>query len=237
MTLLALAGVSVRFPGATALSEASLEVEDGELVIVWGPARSGRTTLLDVAAGICRPDSGSVRFDGRPPGDNLGRHGGFAVVNSGGRALLGHEELVIDQVAYPAIRVMSRWRAQAAADGMLRRCGVEDLGQEPMRSLSHAEQIRVLLARALVREPRLVIMDEPTTGLSHTESERFIELVQSLVRDGIAILMTDDAEGAALVPGARVATLQRGVLRGTEPPPPADVIPLGERRAEPGRSR
>ena len=136
---------------------------------------------------------------------------------SGGRALLGHEELVIDQVAYPALRVMSRWRAQAAADAALRRCGVEDLGQTPMQALSHAERVRVLLARALVREPRLVMMDEPTAGLSHTESERFLKLVQSLVRDGIAVLMTDDAEGSALVPGARVLTMQRGTLRGAEP--------------------
>ena len=77
-------------------------------------------------------------------------------------------------------------------------------------------------------------MDEPTAGLSHTESERFLKLVQSLVRDGIAVLMTDDAEGSALVPGARVLTMQRGTLRGASPAPPADVIPLEHRRAEPG---
>jgi ABC-type cobalamin/Fe3+-siderophores transport system ATPase subunit len=235
--LLALSGVSVRYPSATALSDVSLEVLAGELVIVWGAARSGRTTLLEVAAGIRRPHSGSVAFRGRPPAESLGRHGGFAVVTSGGRALLGHEQLVIDQVAYPAIRVMSRWRAQAAADGALRRCGVEELAQEPMQSLSHAERIRVLLARGLVREPQLVIMDEPTTGLSHTESERFLELVRSLVRDGIAVLMSDDAEGAALVPGARVLTMQRGTLRGSPPASPADVIPLYGRRAEPGLGR
>jgi ABC-type ATPase involved in cell division len=91
-----------------------------------------------------------------------------------------------------------------------------------------------VLARALVREPRLVLMDEPTAGLSHTESERFLKLVQSLVRDGIAVLMTDDAEGSGLVPGARVLTMQRGTLRGAQPSAPADVIPLEQRRAEPG---
>jgi branched-chain amino acid transport system ATP-binding protein len=234
VTLLELAGVSVRYPTVTALADVSLEVVAGELVIVWGPARSGRTTLLEVAAGLREPHGGTVAFAGRSPRTSLGRHEGFAVVPSGGRALLGHEELVIDQVAYPALRVMSRWRAQAAADAALRRCGVEDLGQTPMRALSHAERIRVLLARSLVREPRLVMMDEPTAGLSHTETERFLRLVQSLVRDGIAVLMTDDAEGSALVPGARVLTMQRGTLRGMEPPPPADVIPLEQRRAEPG---
>lgn len=233
MTLLALSGVSVRYPSATALADVSLDVAAGELVIVWGPPRSGRTTLLEVAAGVRHADSGSVAFDGRSPSQSLGRHGGFAIVTSS-RALLGHGELVIDQVAYPAIRVMSRWRAQAAADAVLRRCGVEQLAQEQVQSLSDAERIRVLLARSLVREPRLVMMDEPTTGLSHTESERFLELVQSLVRDGIAVLMTDDSEGAALVPGARVLTMQRGTLRGASLSPPADVIPLDERRAGPG---
>lgn len=234
MTLLALAGVSVRYPTATALAKVSLEVSPGELVIVWGPARSGRTTLLEVAAGLREPDSGTVAFDGREPRASLGRHDGFAVVPKGGEALLGPDRLVIDQVAYPALRVMSRWRAQAAADAALRRCGVEELGQTPIEALSHAERIRVLLARALVREPRLVMMDEPTAGLSHPETERFLELVRLLVRDGIAVLMTDDAEGSALVPGARVLTMHRGTLRGTDPPPPADVIPLEQRRAEPG---
>ncbi|HZV73814.1 MAG TPA: ATP-binding cassette domain-containing protein [Conexibacter sp.] len=234
MTLLALSGVSVRYPTATALADVSLEVVAGELVIVWGPARSGRTTLLNVAAGLRPPDSGSVAFAGRPSRASLGRHRGFAVVPSSAGALLGHEKLVIDQVAYPALRVMSRWRAQAAADAALRRCGVEELGQTPMEALSHAERIRVVVARALVREPRLVMMDEPTAGLSHTESERFLDLVRSLVRDGIAVLMSDDAEGSALVPGARVLTMQRGMLRGASPLPPADVIPLGQRRAEPG---
>ncbi|HXE46000.1 MAG TPA: ATP-binding cassette domain-containing protein [Conexibacter sp.] len=234
MTLLALSGVSLRFPTVTALADISFEIVAGELVVVWGPARSGRTTLLEVASGWRKPDSGAVVFAGRSPRASLGRHRGFAVVPSADAALLGHEDLVIDQVAYPALRVMPRWRAQAAADAALRRCGVEDLGQTPMTALSHSERIRVLLARALVREPRLVLMDEPTAGLSHTESERFLTLVQSLVRDGIAVLMTDDAEGSALVPGARVLTMQRGTLRGANPSPPADVITLEQRRAELG---
>ncbi len=234
MTLLAFSGVSLRYPTVTALADVSLEVVAGELVVVWGPARSGRTTLLEVAAGLRKPDSGTVAFAGESPRASLGRHEGFAVVPGAESALLGAEKLVIDQVAFPALRVMSRWRAQAAADAALRRCGVEDLGQTPMQALSHAERSRVLVARALVREPRLVLMDEPTAGLSHTETERFMRLVQSLVRDGIAVLMTDDAEGSALVPGARVLTMQRGTLRGVEPPPPADVIPLEPRRAEPG---
>lgn len=233
--LLSLADVSVRFPNATALADVSLEVAASELVVVWGPARSGRTTLLEVAAGVRVPASGMVRFDGRPASDGLGRRGGFALMTADGHSLLGHEDLVIEQVAYPAIRMMSRWRAQAAADGALRRCGVEELAQERMSTLSAAERVRVLLARSLVREPRLVLMDEPTIGLSHTEGERFIQLVRSLVRDdGISVLMTDDAEGAALVPGARVLTMQRGTLRGAGPAPPADVIPLGDRRAGPG---
>jgi energy-coupling factor transporter ATP-binding protein EcfA2 len=233
MRLLAISGVSLRYPTVTALSNVWLEVVAGELVVVWGPARSGRTTLLEVAAGLRKADSGTVAFAGRSPRASLGRHEGFAIVASAEAALLGAEKLVIDQVAFPALRVMSRWRAQAAADAALCRCGVEHLGQTPMTALSHAERIRVVLARALVREPRLVLMDEPTAGLSHTESERFLRLVQSLVRDGIAVLMTDDAEGSALVPGARVLTMQRGTLRGASPSPPAEVIPLEQRRAEP----
>ena len=128
MSLLVLSGVSVRYPTVTALADVSLEVVAGELVIVWGPARSGRTTLLEVAAGIRKPHAGSVTFADRSPRASLGRHRGFAVVPKSSEALLGPEERVIDQVAYPALRKMSRWRAEAAADAALRRCGVEDLG-------------------------------------------------------------------------------------------------------------
>lgn len=234
MTLLALRGVTVRHPTATALADVSLEVEAGELVVVWGSARSGRTTLLEVAAGLRVPDSGTVEFDGRPPRASLGRHDGFAIVPADGMELLGHDRLVIDQVAYPALRVMSRWRAQAAADAALFRCGVAELAQTPIDTLSHSERIRVLLARALVRRPRLVMLDEPTAGLSHPEAERFLDLVRSLARDGVAVLMTDDAEGSAIVPGARVLTIQRGTLRGLDPAPPAEVIRLDVRRAEGG---
>lgn len=234
MTLLALRGVTVRHPTATALADVSLEVEAGELVVVWGSARSGRTTLLEVAAGLRVPDSGTVEFDGRPPRASLGRHDGFAIVPADGMELLGHDRLVIDQVAYPALRVMSRWRAQAAADAALFRCGVAELAQTSIDTLSHSERIRVLLARALVRRPRLVMLDEPTAGLSHPEAERFLDLVRSLARDGVAVLMTDDAEGSAIVPGARVLTIQRGTLRGLDPAPPAEVIRLDVRRAEGG---
>lgn len=234
MTLLSLRGVSVRYPAATALVDVSLEVVTGELVVVWGSARSGRTTLLEVASGLRAPDSGTVEFDGRPPRDSLGRHDGFAIVPADGAALLGHDRLVIDQVAYPALRVMSRWRAEAAADAELSRCGVDHLAQTPIDQLAHHERIRVLIARALVRKPRLVMLDEPTAGLSHPEAERLLMLIRSLVRDGVTVLMTDDAEGAALVPGARVLTIRRGVLRGMDPPPPAEVIRLDERRADPG---
>lgn len=219
---------------AIGLDDASLEVGAGELVAVWGPPRSGRTTLLEVAAGLLEPDAGTVRFDGRPPRAALGRAGGIAWVVDGPEAFIAAAgERVIDQVAWPALRVASRWRARDRADEALVRCEADGLADAKPWQLSPAERIRVLLARALVHRPRLLLLDEPTAGSPKPERERLWGLLRRLARDdGLAALATDhDGHG---FPGARALTLHRGVLRGAPPPQPAAVISLESWRAGPG---
>jgi len=231
--LLRLEQVTHRYSAkAIALDDVSLTLDPGGLLAVWGPPRSGRSTLLEVAAGLLDPDAGVVRFDGAPPRPALGRAGGMAWAADGPEAFIAAAgERVIDQVAWPALRVSSRWRARDRADEMLTRCGVEGLAEHEPWQLSHGERIRVLLARALVHRPRLVLLDEPTAGSPKPERERLWELLGRLAReDGLAVLATDH-DGHAFA-GARVLTLQRGVLRGESAPAP--VISLGARRAGPG---
>lgn len=224
---------------ATGLDDVSLELDGPGLVAVWGPPRSGRTTLLEVAAGLLEPAEGEVRFDGRPPRPALGRSGGIAWAVDGPEAFVAAAgERVIDQVAWPALRVTSRWRARDRADEMLIRCGADGLADAELWQLSHAERVRVLLARALVQRPRLVLLDEPTTGSPKPERERMWTLLQQLVRDlDLAVLATDyDGQGFG---SARALTIQRGQLRGASSSPAAQeeaasVISLDARRAAPG---
>lgn len=236
--LLRLEGVTHRYSAkAIGLDDVSLELDPGRLVAVWGPPRSGRSTLLEVAAGLLNPDAGTVRFDGGPPRPALGREDGIAWAVDGPEAFFAAAgERVVDQVAWPALRVTSRWRARDRADELLTRCGADGLADAQPWQLSHAERVRVLLARALVNGPRLVLLDEPGAGSPKPERERLWALLRSLVRDlGVAVLATDH-DGQALA-GAHVLALQRGVLRGERERPPAPVVSLDARRAGPGIAR
>ncbi|MBB4660796.1 ATP-binding cassette domain-containing protein [Conexibacter arvalis] len=233
--LLSIERVTHRYSAkAIGLDDASLQLDAGGFVAVWGPPRSGRTTLLEVAAGLLDPDEGAVRFDGGPPRVALGREAGIAWAVDGPEAFIAAAgERVIDQVAWPALRLTSRWRARDRADELLMRCGVDGLADAEPWQLSHAERVRVLLARALVNRPRLVLLDEPAAGSPKPERERLWELLRALVREeGLAVLATDH-DGHAFA-GARALTLQRGALRGEPTRPPAPVVSLDARRAGPG---
>lgn len=233
--LLSVDGVTHRYSAkAIGLLDASLELDAGELLAVWGPPRSGRTTLLEVAAGLLEPDAGAVRFDGGPPRGALGREGGVAWAADGPEAFIpAAGERVIDQVAWPALRVTSRWRARDRADEVLERCGADGLAEAEPWQLSHVERVRVLIARALVQRPRLVLLDEPAAGSPTPERERLWELVRSLISEERLAVLATDHDGSAF-PGARALTLHRGELRGAAPQPAAPVISLAARRAAPG---
>lgn len=234
MSLLALDGVSKRFGRGrrggleqVALTEVGMEVEAGELVAVWGRRRSGRTTLLQVAAGIERPSEGVVRFGGvdlarRPM---LGRQGGIAYASTHFSRVIG--ETVLDQVAAPLLGGgLSASAAQTPAFEALRRVGAVDCAQLDIDALDHDEAIRVALARALATVPGLLVVDEPTQELRLAAArDRVLELLRSLTGDGLAVLMTA-GEAGELAGADRALTIDRGELRGAMRPAAGQVLEL-----------
>lgn len=230
--LLIVADVSLRHEpsGALALEDVTFEVGAGEYVAIWGSRRSGRTSVLEIASGLVAPTRGTVRFDGRPPRESLGREGGIGWAVDGRDVFLPAGGLtVLDQAAWPAIGLMSARRARAYADELLIRCGIGDLaGESPLR-LADVERVRLLVARALMRRPRLLLLDEPTAGAPAVEARALAELLRSLVADdGISVLLTTDDTGP--VAGARALALHRGVLRGRTAAPPSAVVDITRRR-------
>jgi len=238
MPLLVLDRVSKRFRRGgrggfeqVALHDVQLEVEAGELVTVWGRRRSGRTTLLQVAAGIERPSEGVVRFDGvqlvrRPM---LGRRGGIAYASAHFSRVIG--ETVLDQVAAPLLGGgMSTSAAQAPAFDALRRAGAVDCAQLDVDTLDHEELLRVAIARALATDPRLLLVDEPTQELALAGArDGALELLRSLASDGIAVLMTA-AEAGDLAGANRALTIDQGELRGATQPLVGQVVELRRSR-------
>lgn len=208
------------------LHEVSLQLERGELLAIWGARRSGRSTLLRVAAGIDPPDSGVVRFDGRPlrarGSEALGSGIGYCQRSlRGGEAREVLDELVLGQLARGIPRPASRKRAHAA----LERAGAERCAAHAMHQLDGAEAVRVSIARALTLSPSLLVIDEPTRGVDLLERDRILALLRGLADEGLAVLMSA-GEATALSGADRALSLVDGELRGSVAPELADVVPL-----------
>jgi ABC-type lipoprotein export system ATPase subunit len=178
----------------TVLEDVSLDVHAGDFVGIYGQRSSGKTTLLEIAAGIERPDAGLVRFDGREL-STLSRRALAAVHREQlgwvERAGPHSDELsVLDYVALPLLKRHGRAEARGRASGALTRLGVRDCAEERWSRLADSERVQVAIAHALVREPRLLILDDPTAGLDVIDRERVLTLLRATAeQDHVGVLM------------------------------------------------
>jgi ABC-type ATPase involved in cell division len=223
-----------------ALDDLSLEVDEGDFVGIWGVRRSGKTTLLRVAAAAELPDSGSVWFDGRDVGRmsadaraKLQRYGGIGLVSTDWRP--GRNKPVVEHVALPLLSDgMSLREAKEPAHLALERMGVSRCAFMATDRLSRVERVRVALARAFVHKPRLLLVDEPAVLLSPTEGVELYDLLCSLGKDsGVAIVVASE-EVAPVRRVHRVMSIDQGRLRSMDQA--GTVVPFPEQRA-PGRAR
>ncbi|MBT8461860.1 MAG: ABC transporter ATP-binding protein [Gemmatimonadetes bacterium] len=168
---------------ADALTDVSLEVDAGTHVALVGPNGAGKSTILRLLTGVLSPDRGTATVLGRPAQDwkrrDMARQ--VAVVSQAGETEtpLSVRDLV-SMGRYPFI---SPWSPlgpvdQAAVDAILHSVDLADLARCDVRELSGGELQRARLARALVQEPRLLLLDEPTAHLDLGHEARFMELVQ-----------------------------------------------------------
>ncbi len=211
------------YPGGNqALTDVSLRIEPGELVVLLGPSGSGKTTLLRCLAGIERITSGSIRIGERVVAAGRAHHPpeqrNLAMVFQD-YALWPHL-VARDNVAF-ALRRSGMGRAErvTAAAAMLARVGLSSLGDRYPNQLSGGEQQRVALARALVGETGLLLCDEPLSNLDADLRERLRIEISSLVRAAGATtvyITHDQAEAFALAD--RVGVLERGRLVQIGPP-------------------
>lgn len=199
------------------LRRISLELTPGDFVAVWGSLGSGKSTLLRLAAGLEVPDEGAVCFEGRPlielsrrERQHLRRHQiGFA-----DRSGPDERELTaLDYVAFPLMGTMRRAEAARRAMETLRQLGLDPAcGGLRWRELTDGERTLVSIAHAIVRRPKLLLVDDPTSNLGFHERERTVALLHRLASEqDMAVLMT--APDAAATLGAHeVFTLSGGEL-------------------------
>lgn len=220
MTLLSLDAVTKRFARGyreiDALDDVALDVERGDFVAIWGASRSGKTTLLRVAAGIESPGKGRVLFDGRDLA-TLSRRArarllltDIGCVWQTGRITRGLS--VLDHVALPRFKERSHAQARVDAHAVLERVGVAQCANARWHELTDGERTRVALAHALIRRPRLLLADEPTASLNMIEREQVLGVLRSVAEEaGVAIIMTAP-DAPNLLQSHRLMSLDRGRL-------------------------
>jgi len=244
MSLLSLQHISKSYADGReevrALDDVSLEIDEGDFVGIWGIRRSGKTTLLRVAAAAELPDEGSVRFDGRDVGSmsadaraKLQRYSGIGLVSTDWRP--GRNKPVVEHVALPLLSDgMSLREAKEPAHLALERMGVSRCAYMATDRLSRVERVRVALARAFVHKPRLLLIDEPAVLLSPSEGVELYDLLSSLGEDSRIAIVVASEEVAPIRRAHRVMSIDRGRLRSMDQP--GTVVPFPDLRA-PGRAR
>lgn len=194
-TLLSVSGLTRRFGGLVAVDDVAFEVQKGEIMGLLGPNGSGKTTVMNLLSGALAPDAGNVLFEGRPihnlPAHRIARAGlarTFQLVRP--LASMDCRDNVLAGIAFGAERRWGR-AAEVEAAELLARVGLAGRGRALPGELTYIDQKRLELARALALRPRLLLLDEWLAGLNPTELREAINLVASLRRDGIAILMVE----------------------------------------------
>ena len=175
MALLELEHVTRRFGGVVALDDVSFSVEQGEIAGLIGPNGAGKTTAFNVITRLYRPDDGEVTFDGEslletPP------HG---VIRRGIARTFQNVELFPSMTVRDNVLVgaHSRRAARSGLREILEYLELERLAERPVFGLPYSTRKRIELARALISEPRLLLLDEPAGGLSHEEVEALAGLI------------------------------------------------------------
>ena len=221
--LLVVESLSKSFGGVRALRNVSFGVADGETVAIIGPNGAGKTTCFNLIHGELAADAGDVRFDGR----TLRRQPPHAIARRGvGRtfqvaatfaSMTVRESVALALVAHAggdaaAVAPMLTTRS-ARIDALLARLRIDDLADAHCAALAYGDAKRLELALALALAPRLLLMDEPTAGMTPRSRRDLMTLATDLAeRDNVAVLFTEHDMDIVFGFADRVLVLDRGEL-------------------------
>lgn len=212
-----LVNVTVAFDGQVVLEDVNLRVEPGRFVAIIGPNGAGKTTLLRVILGLVKPVKGKVRVFGKPPerlGDDRSRIGYVPQILSVDLKFPITAGEVVLMGLYGRLGLLrrpSREDVEQARHAMAR-VGVADLWDVPFGVLSGGQRQRVLLARALVNNPELLILDEPTTGVDVAATDALYTLLHTFHDQGMTILVVSHDVGVVASYVDTVACINRRLV-------------------------
>src|SRR5690242_7810804 len=222
--LLEAQGVSRAFGGFTALAEADLRVDAGEIVGLIGPNGAGKSTFFNCIAGDLAPTAGRIRFDGvdvttLPPET----HAQLGIGRTFQVPATFEDMTILENVMVGAfLRRPHRPDAIAKATEILRLTELDALADQRARSLGTPGRKRLEIARVLATEPRLMLLDEALAGLTPVEIQRAMDLVREIHRLGITLVIVEHVMEVILTLARRVLVFNQGhiIASGT----PQDVV-------------
>jgi branched-chain amino acid transport system ATP-binding protein len=223
MSALAVSDVSRNFGGVQALSNVSFEVAPGERRLIIGPNGAGKTTLFNLLSGALAASDGQVRLFGRditnlPPYERarMGLARTFQITNLFPRlTVLENVLLALQATDKSAFSMLARMRANRAlfqnAESLLQEWGLTAIAGRVAREISYGEQRQIDLILAMAVRPKVLLLDEPTAGLSAAEVVRVVGMVRSLPKD-MTILMIEHDMDVAFALADRITVLHQGHL-------------------------
>ncbi len=223
----ALEKVIVQYERVRALDGVTLDVATGTALGIVGPNGSGKSTLLKTVAGLVKPASGTVRVLGVAAGSvPAGAVGYVPQVDDVDFAFPVNVRDVVSMGRYPHLHPFRRFSAhdRSVVDEAIAALDLGPLVNRHIAELSEGQQQRTFVARAIAQEPRLLLLDEPTTGVDAATEDALLHLIRGLVRGGLPVMMTTHDLDRAAEWFDRLVVVDRHVLAdGT----PDDVLASG----------
>ncbi len=223
MHLLEVQGLTKDFRGFRAVDNVDLAVEEGTVHALVGPNGAGKTTLFNMLTGFIKPTAGQIRFAGEDvtglPPERIARR---RMARSFQITSLFEQLTVLEHVAlalqsstslgyrfWQSDRVLDQFKERALA--ILGEVGLAEVAGRPVESLPYGQKRALEIALVLALEPRLMLLDEPTSGMSLEDVERMIALIRR-VREGRTVVMVEHNMGVVSELADRVTILQRGAV-------------------------
>ena len=192
------------YPGVTAVNGVSFSVAEGICFGLLGPNGAGKTTTVEIIEGVLSATSGAVYYYGQPAGARFRQEAGIQFQNTALQDFLTVRETI------QMFRAL--YDRKADLDTIVEQCSLRELLDRDNRKLSGGQRQRLLLAVALINRPRLIFLDEPTTGLDPQARRNFWDLVQSIRAEGASIVLTTHYMDEAQVLCDEIAIMDAGEI-------------------------
>ncbi len=207
--IIEIANLTRLYPGVRAVDDVSLSIEQGICFGLLGPNGAGKTTLIEIVEGIQQPDSGTTLYKGTSVGTRFRKEAGIQFqVTSLQEFLTVRETLRLFKNLYPNTLDMKE---------VVRLCNLEEFLDRDTRKLSGGQRQRLLMALALINDPEVLFLDEPTTGLDPQSRRNFWDLIVLIRSRGKTVVLTTHYMDEAYTLCDEIAIMDRGkiIARGT----------------------